>query len=155
MTMMCLSAGSDAPPRAGLLVLDDELALAADGAGEGDDAVDAGDLGGVLRTAGLEELGDAGQTAGDVLGLGDLARGLGEQGAGGDLVALVDRDLRAGGDGVVASALAFASMMSICGLRSSLCSMTTVPMRPEASSSSRLTVTPGIMSWNDTCRLFP
>jgi hypothetical protein len=70
---------------AGLLVLDDELALAADGALERDDAVDAGHLGGFLRAAGFEQLGHAGETTGDVLGLGRLARRLGEQRAGGDV----------------------------------------------------------------------
>src|SRR5271157_4933386 len=84
----------------GLLVLDDELALAADRPLERDDAVDAGHLRGLLRAAGLEELGHARETAGDVLGLGGLARGLGEQRAGSDRVPLVDGDLRADGDGV-------------------------------------------------------
>src|SRR5665213_800927 len=92
----------------GLLVLDDELALAADGAFKGDDAVDARHFGGILRAAGFEELGDAGETAGDVLGLRGLAGCLGEQGAGGDGVSLVDRDLgsdgnRVGGERLVAA----------------------------------------------------
>ena len=70
----------DAPLRcAGLVVFDDELALAANGAADLDDAIDLRDLGGVFRTAGFEELGHARQTAGDVLGLRDLARRLGEQ----------------------------------------------------------------------------
>ena len=42
------------------------------------DAVDLGDDGVVLRLAGLEQLGDARQTAGDVLGLRGLARDLGD-----------------------------------------------------------------------------
>ena len=44
-----------------------------------DDAVDLGDFAGVLRLAGFEEFGHTRQTAGDVLGLRDLARRLGEQ----------------------------------------------------------------------------
>ena len=39
-------------------------------------AVDLADDGVILRLAGLEELGDAGQTAGDVLHLGGVARDL-------------------------------------------------------------------------------
>ena len=83
-----------------LFVFDDELALAADGAFEGDHAVDARHLGGIFRTTGFEELGDAGQTTGDVLRLGRLTGRLGEEGAGGDGVAFVDRDLRADGNGI-------------------------------------------------------
>ena len=79
-------------------VADDELALAADGAADLDDAVDLGDFRGVLRTARLEEFGHARQTAGDVLGLGDLARGLGEHAAGLDFLALLHFDVRAGGN---------------------------------------------------------
>jgi hypothetical protein len=62
--------------------------------------VDAGHLGGFLRAAGFEELGHARKTTGDVLGLGRLTRGLGEQRTGLDDIALVDRDLRARRDGV-------------------------------------------------------
>src|ERR1017187_2269036 len=84
----------------GLLVLDDELALAADRALEGHDAVYAGHLGRLLGAPGLKQLGDAREAARDVLGLGGLAGGLGEEGAGRDRVALVDGDLGADGDGV-------------------------------------------------------
>src|SRR5690606_18207154 len=90
----------------GLFVADDELALAAQGALERDDALDAGHLGGVLRTTGFEELGDAGETTGDVLGLGGLTGGLGEQGAGLDDVAFVDDDLGADGNRVGGQGLA-------------------------------------------------
>src|SRR6185295_13578415 len=38
--------------------------------------------------------------------------------------------------------------MTICGCKSSLCSMMTVPIKPVASSTSRLIVTPAIMSRN-------
>ena len=44
----------------------------------------------LLGLAGLEELGHARQTAGDVLGLGGLARDLGDDVAGVDGVAVVD-----------------------------------------------------------------
>ncbi len=86
---------------AGLGVGDDDLALAADGAADLDDAIDLGDLGGVLRAAGFEELGHTRQTAGDVLGLGDLARGLGEQLCRpATFLSFADGDVRAGGNGV-------------------------------------------------------
>ena len=49
----------------------------------------------VLRLAGLEELGDARQTAGDVLGLRGLARDLRDDLAGLDAVALLRDDVRA------------------------------------------------------------
>ena len=55
------------------------------------DAVDLGDDGVILRLAGFEELGDARQTAGDVLGLRGLARDLGDDVAGLDAVAFVAR----------------------------------------------------------------
>ena len=59
------------------------------------DAVDLGDDRVLLRLARLEELGDARQTAGDVLGLRGLARDLGDDVAGLDRVAVVDGDVRA------------------------------------------------------------
>ena len=49
-------------------------------------------------TARLEEFGHARQTAGDVLGLGDLARGLGQTLSGLDLRVLLHFDVRAGGN---------------------------------------------------------
>ena len=92
---------------AGFLVLNDDGALAADDGTKVEHAVDLGDLGGVLGLAGLKQLGHARQTAGDVLGLAGFARGLGEQGAGGDLVVLVHLHVRAGGDGIVRDRVAF------------------------------------------------
>ena len=77
---------------------DDETLLATDGRLKADRAVDLGDLGGVLRRAGLEELGDARQTSGDVLRLGGLAGDLGDDGAAADLVAFVHFDASAGRD---------------------------------------------------------
>ncbi len=53
---------------------DDDLALALGVLAEGHLAVDLADDGVILRLAGLEELGDARQTTGDVLHLRGLAR---------------------------------------------------------------------------------
>jgi len=67
------------------LILDDDRPLAAALLVEQlDAAVDLGDDGRLLGAPGLEQLGDAGEAAGDVLRAADLARGLGQQGAGGD-----------------------------------------------------------------------
>jgi hypothetical protein len=68
------------------LVLDDDRPLAAALLAELDLAVDLADDGRVLRLAGLEDLGDSRQTAGDVLRSGHLSRRLGDQGAGLDLL---------------------------------------------------------------------
>src|SRR5438094_833419 len=67
---------------------DDDLALALGVLAEGDDPVDLADDGELLRLAGLEQLGDARQTAGDVLRLGGLARHLGDDVARGDRLTL-------------------------------------------------------------------
>ena len=88
-----MRCSSSAPVSA---ILHDELALAADGSADFDDAVDLGDFGRVFRTARFEEFGHTRQTAGDVLGLRDLARRLGEQRAGLDLLAFFHDDVRAG-----------------------------------------------------------
>ena len=61
---------------------DDDLALALGVLAERDHTVDFGDDRVLLGLAGLEELGDARQTAGDVLGLRGLARNLGDDVAG-------------------------------------------------------------------------
>ena len=74
---------------------DDQLALALGVLAERHHAVDLRDDRVILRLARLEELGHAGQTAGDVLGLRGLARHLGDDLAGVDLVAVVDGDDRA------------------------------------------------------------
>ena len=74
---------------------DDDLALALGVLAEAHLAVDLGDDGVILRLAGLEELGDTGQTARDVLRLRGLARDLGEDVAGVDLVAVLDDDVGA------------------------------------------------------------
>src|SRR6185312_3282942 len=74
---------------------DDHLALALGVLAERDDAVDLGDDRVLLRLARFEQLGDARQTAGDVLGLGGLARDLGDDVARLDGVAVVDVDVRA------------------------------------------------------------
>ena len=57
------------------------------------DAVDLGDDGRVLGLAGLEDFRHAGQAAGDVLRAGHLARRLGQQRAGRDLLAFLDLDV--------------------------------------------------------------
>ena len=88
-------SGTRAPDRSARAVVaerrDDDLALALGVLAEGNLAVDLGDDGVVLRLAGLEELGDARQTAGDVLRLRGLARDLGDDFAGFDDVAVLRR----------------------------------------------------------------
>ena len=74
---------------------DDDLALALGVLAEGNLAVDLRDDRVVLRLAGLEELGDARQTAGDVLGLRGLARDLRDDLARLEQVAVLDDDVRA------------------------------------------------------------
>ena len=61
-----------------LLGDDDDLAQPLDDAAVADDAVDLRDDRGLARLSRLEQLDDARQTARDVLGLGRLARDLGE-----------------------------------------------------------------------------
>src|SRR5437867_355667 len=61
---------------AGLVVRDDDLALALHDLPVADDAVNLGDHGGLLRAARLEQLDDARQPSGDVLGPGGRARDL-------------------------------------------------------------------------------
>ena len=73
---------------------DDQLALALGVLAERHHAVDLRDDRVILRLARLEELGHAGQTARDVLGLRGLARHLGDDFARADLVAVVDGDDR-------------------------------------------------------------
>src|SRR5438132_1490705 len=72
---------------------DHHLALALGVLPEADHAFDLADDGMLLRLAGLEQLGHAGQTAGDVLGLGGLPRNAGDHLAGLDGIAVVDRDV--------------------------------------------------------------
>ena len=74
---------------------DDDLALALGVLAHRDLAVDLADDGVILRLAGFEELGDAGQTARDVLHLGGVARDLGDDLAGVDEVALLRDDVGA------------------------------------------------------------
>ena len=77
-------------------VVDDPHAtLAADIVAEFDDAFDLRDFGGVLRLAGLEELGDTRQTARNIAGLRSFTRGLREEHAGRGLHAVADHDDRA------------------------------------------------------------
>ena len=74
---------------------DDDLALALGVLAERNLAVDLRDDGVVLRLAGLEELGDARKTTGDVLGLRGLARDLRDDVARLEQVAVLDDDVRA------------------------------------------------------------
>ena len=69
---------------------DEHLALALGVLAEVHDAVDLADDCVILRLACFEQLGDARQTAGDVLRLRGLARNLGDHVAGLDVVAVVD-----------------------------------------------------------------
>ena len=73
---------------------DDHLALALGVLAEGDDTVDFADDGELLRLARLEELGNTRQTTGDVLGLGGLARDLGDDVAGRDRLPFDHVDVR-------------------------------------------------------------
>ena len=82
---------------------DEHLALALGVLAEVHDAVDLADDRVVLRLAGFEQLGDARQTAGDVLRLRRLARDLRDHVAGLDVVAIVDEDVRADRQEVTAS----------------------------------------------------
>ncbi len=73
----------------------DDLALGLIVLLEADLARDLGDDRRILGLAGLEQLGNARQTAGDVAGLGGFARHAGEHFAGLDGGAVLDRDDRA------------------------------------------------------------
>ena len=84
---------------------DGHLAAALVGA-ELDGAGDFRQDGRVLGLAGLEDFGDAGQTAGDVHRAGGFARLAGEHVAGLDLLAVVDFDTRLGGQVVEVEDLA-------------------------------------------------
>ena len=82
-----------------LSLLDDDRALAAPLlAQQLDAAVDLGHDRRLLGPAGLEDLGDARQTAGDVLGAAHLARRLGQQRAGRDHLAVADLEAGPLGD---------------------------------------------------------
>ena len=81
--------------RLAVFALDVDLAQALADFAVFDDAVDFADDGGVFGLAGFEELDDARQTAGDVLGLGGFARDLGQHVAGLDFVAIGDHQVSA------------------------------------------------------------
>src|SRR6185437_12733413 len=76
---------------------DVDLALSLGDLAEAHDTVDLGDDCRIAGLAGLEELDHARQTAGDVLGAGGLARDLGEDVAGEDLIAVGDHEVGARG----------------------------------------------------------
>src|SRR6185436_11949597 len=67
--------------------------------------IDLGDRGGILRTTRLEQLGDAGQTTGDVARLVSLARNLGDDRTGRDLLPILNCELCTDGDDEIAEAL--------------------------------------------------
>src|SRR6185437_6433135 len=75
---------------------DVDLALSLGDVAEADRAVDLGDDGRIAGLAGLEELDDSRQTAGDVLGAGGLTRDLGENIAGVNLVTVLHHEVGAG-----------------------------------------------------------
>ena len=110
----------------------------------------------LLRLARLEELGDARQTAGDVLGLRGLARDLRDDVAGLDVVAVVDEDVRADRQEVARllrfepgsfTVLPSASLIEMRGrVSASFDSMMTLRDRPVTSSSCSCIVTPSMMS---------
>ncbi len=79
-----------------ILALDVNLAHALGDFAVANDAIDFADDGGILGLASLEELDDARETAGDVLGLGGFARNLREHVAGLDIVAVPDHQVGAG-----------------------------------------------------------
>ena len=96
-----------------------------------DAAGDLGHDGRVARPAGLEDLRDARQTAGDVLRAADLARRLGQQRAGRRPSG--PRALRGGPSPGCSSTSRLwprSSSMTICGCRSPLCSMMTQRSAP-------------------------
>src|SRR5581483_8390825 len=74
---------------------DVDLALTLGDVAEADHAVDLGDDRGIARLAGLEELDDTRQTAGDVLGAGGFARDLGENVARMNLVTVLHHEVGA------------------------------------------------------------
>ncbi len=83
-----------------------------------DVVVDLGGDGRLLGAPGLEQLGDAGEAAGDAVRAVDLARGPGQEGAGGDQLPLGDLDARPLGDVFQARMCPSPSSMRTCGCRS-------------------------------------
>src|SRR5262249_8209660 len=86
--------------------LHEDGAFAAAFLAEADDTGDLGHDGGFARAARLEDFGDAGQTARDVLRPADFARRLGEQRPGGDGLVLADFQVGLFGHVVEGQALA-------------------------------------------------
>ena len=96
---------------------DDDLALALGVLAERNLAVDLADDGVILRLAGLEELGDAGQTARDVLHLRRVARHLRDDVAGFDVVAFLRDDVGADREEVTRVELAVRELQRLARLR--------------------------------------
>ena len=84
---------------------DVDLALTLGDFAELHHTIDLADDGGLARLAGFEELDDARQTAGDVLGAGGFARDLGQDVAGEDLVAVLHHEVSAAGHQITLVAL--------------------------------------------------
>ena len=84
---------------------DVDLALALGDFAEADDTIDLADNGRLTRLAGFEELDDARQTAGDVLGAGGFARDLRQDVSGEDLVAVLHHEVSAAGHQIALVAL--------------------------------------------------
>ena len=90
--------------------LDDDAAHALDDGSVMHGSIDLGDDGLVARVPGFEELDDARQTAGDVLGLGGGAGNLREHVAGVNVLAVVDHDVGAGREAGTCALLALAGL---------------------------------------------
>ncbi len=95
-----LGLGDQVLDRATFFRNDRDLALGLVLADELDPSRDLGDDRVVLRNARLEQLGHPRQTAGDVAGLGGFTRGTGEDVAGLDVLAVLDRQRGARGEHV-------------------------------------------------------
>src|SRR5690349_19325394 len=91
--------------------VDANLALAALDLAEPNDTVDLRDRRWILGPARLEQLGDAGQTAGDVARLVRLTADLGDRRAGADALPVLHRELRAHRDDEVTHALFLAALL--------------------------------------------
>ncbi len=101
-----LARGDGVAPLLGRFAPDDDRPLALGDLAELGPPVDLGDDGRIGRLPGLEQLGHPRQAGGDVPGLGDLPRGLGQQLAGRDGLAVLDHDPGADGYGIAGPQLA-------------------------------------------------
>ena len=93
---------------------DDDLAVAALHLAHGDLTIDLGNNGGVRRVASLEQLGDTGQTGGDVTTLGGCTRNLDKRLTGADGLSILDHDVATHGE-VIGSYLLALGVEDIAG----------------------------------------